>query len=855
MSRRFPKTPLNCEAGSPKTRCLGRPSRRRGILVSVTHVPDSPTHEEPFERALTRVSAGARWITLMGPVGVGKRRVAARLAERLGAHVRVLRTTLPTPETLDAARAHLDAAPTHVVISTSLVPFGVTGEAVIEVEPLAPAPALALFEQLRVAGSVRPIAPAPIAGPISTRERDRASALVATLDGLPLAIEVAAAAVPVLGFDFTLEELLALTEVAGSPNPLAALLEDALSASVPDVAAIERLALFQDTFGLDDARAMLGAEAPLAIYSYVRSGWLRMEDEGRVRFLQPVRAFLRRRLRTRPDELEAARESYARWWFRRERAASADDLLCATSWWLDQRRPEEAISLVLRAEEALRGRTHVEFPAMLDAALSLAEAASLRSVEVACALRARGRLARTLGHHDEARDALRAAAAMANELQAGGVVRARCAIELAEVAAARGDRDLADRSVRDALEAARDVDASVASEVLRRAASLRRVWSGGEDALELHAESVALARRAGDRRALATALGSFVVALLERRELESFHRLWPEARTELAAQDDAVGLAIVDSAVAIASAIEGDLDEARTRLTRSREAFRRFEQPQNEAIVLLDLGWLALEAEDPVATRHFEEALALGRGTGVAWIETKATAGLAIALLVAGRLLESAAERRRAKSLADASDVDLGLALALVDVLHVTSGLDEADAATVSERLEAARERLRAYDERSITDLAIRRLLERWLRRAERIDLRPTLLVDDEGWFRTPGEPWVDLRRRPTLRRVLSCLARASHEGRDGVSTSELFEEGWPGERVLTAAAAARVHVAINTLRKLGLRDLLERGETGYHLSEELRVLVGSYDPAQRPASVDVANRADGPSKRPRERR
>jgi hypothetical protein len=46
----------------------------------------------------------------------------------------------------------------------------------------------------------------------------------------------------------------------------------------------------------------------------------------------------------------------------------------------------------------------------------------------------------------------------------------------------------------------------------------------------------------------------------------------------------------------------------------------------------------------------------------------------------------------------------------------------------------------------------------------------------------------------------------------------DLLAAGWPGERMRADAGAHRVRVAISTLRKMGLRDVLRTEEDGYRL-------------------------------------
>lgn len=83
----------------------------------------------------------------------------------------------------------------------------------------------------------------------------------------------------------------------------------------------------------------------------------------------------------------------------------------------------------------------------------------------------------------------------------------------------------------------------------------------------------------------------------------------------------------------------------------------------------------------------------------------------------------------------------------------------------------------------------------------------------------------VDLARRGSLRRMLAALveARVSSPG-STLDGAALTSAGWPDERILVEAAATRVRVAIATLRKLGLRNVLLTRDDGYLLDPAVRV-------------------------------
>jgi len=83
----------------------------------------------------------------------------------------------------------------------------------------------------------------------------------------------------------------------------------------------------------------------------------------------------------------------------------------------------------------------------------------------------------------------------------------------------------------------------------------------------------------------------------------------------------------------------------------------------------------------------------------------------------------------------------------------------------------------------------------------------------------------VDLSKRGALRRVFAALVER-HEASAGLAldANALLRVGWPGERVLAAAGATRVRVAIASLRRLGLGPFLLTYDEGYLLDPRARI-------------------------------
>lgn len=111
----------------------------------------------------------------------------------------------------------------------------------------------------------------------------------------------------------------------------------------------------------------------------------------------------------------------------------------------------------------------------------------------------------------------------------------------------------------------------------------------------------------------------------------------------------------------------------------------------------------------------------------------------------------------------------------------------------------------------------------------------------DGSWFRVGAEAPVDLRTRFALARVLRALVSAWERCPDEtLSLDAMVEAGWPGERLVADSSANRVYVAVATLRKLGLRALLERREGGYRLAPRAGIT------CRDDAFDDVAGASDG---------
>ncbi len=119
------------------------------------------------------------------------------------------------------------------------------------------------------------------------------------------------------------------------------------------------------------------------------------------------------------------------------------------------------------------------------------------------------------------------------------------------------------------------------------------------------------------------------------------------------------------------------------------------------------------------------------------------------------------------------------------------------------------------------------RLARQRLQAAIGVPAHAVRIAADGAWFETPGHPRADLSTRHAIRRVLLRLvdARRDEPGVE-LNVDALFDAGWPGQAAVQRAARDRVYHAVATLRRMGLEELLRRGEHGWYLVPEALVTV-----------------------------
>lgn len=304
---------------------------------------------------------------------------------------------------------------------------------------------------------------------------------------------------------------------------------------------------------------------------------------------------------------------------------------------------------------------------------------------------------------------------------------------------------------------------------------------------------------------------------LRTREVTSLHMLQLEARGWLALE-------------------RGHGAEALDHMDHARRVAETLEHRRGGAYLAGCRALFALEVRegDGAALSELERAGSELRRQGAIRAVALFRLGEGVVHLRAGRLAEARARLDRTARHPSSPDVDR-VGDALEGLLQIELASREQGEASAELLAEAEAKQGRAARDSSVVVRWAARLLHAALRKARAAAGEPApdaLVVHTGGeWFVLPrAAKKVALSRRAALRRLLSAFIEARHRG-SILTVAALAEAGWPGERMLTAAATNRVHVAIATLRRLGLRDALIHRDGGYGLDPSLPLVIADEAP------------------------
>jgi predicted ATPase/DNA-binding SARP family transcriptional activator/DNA-binding CsgD family transcriptional regulator len=573
---------------------------------------------------VSRLSAGARLLTLTGTGGCGKTRLAvevarhlvdqypdgvwllelaalsdgslveSELARLLGVRVppnrplaEVLAEALSTKQMLlildncehllDACAALIEtllvASPGLHVLATSRVALGVKGELHWRVPAfsLPPAGWLPPIEDVAQYESVRLFTErARYRQPEFELTSHNVQAVVEIcrrLGGIPLAIELATARIPVLAphqIAARLDDALGLLTGGGRVTaPRHRTLRGALDWSFHllsdrERVLLARLSVFAGGWTLEAAEAVGagGAVRPtdvLDVLSDLVSSSLVVVETGpgevaRYAFLEPVRQYARERLKESGEE-EAARQEHARFF----------------------------LALAEQAEPELKGTLQVEWLERLEREHDNLRAALAWALErdPALGLRLAGLLSgfwHMHSHHSEGLSWLERGLANSSALPAS--VRAKAFSGAGVLARLQADYKRAAELHEESLALRRELgDKAGIAASLHNLGAVALYEADYERSGTLYEQSLAMYRDLGDKRGVAYSLGSLGVAALERGDHSSAAALLEESVSVLRELGDKVGLARSIENLAAVVIARGDYDQARSLYAESLQLF------------------------------------------------------------------------------------------------------------------------------------------------------------------------------------------------------------------------------------------------------------------------------------------
>jgi tetratricopeptide (TPR) repeat protein len=409
---------------------------------------------------------------------------------------------------------------------------------------------------------------------------------------------------------------------------------------------------------------------------------------------------------------------------------------------------------------------------------------------------------------------------------------ARCRLghARATLLAREGQTDAATRAFEEAIrEADRGAPSALRVEVRTELANTLRHTGHPDRARTLYRDALAMADGDVDRQARVWA--ELAALAHERCELTEARACFEAAfgaydarglPAELTSARQNYGLVLQEAGDFAAAE-----DIVRTCLERHRSSGnRRF-----EGIAEYDLGCLALERRQVHEARtRLERARSIATEVGEHRELGLAEAVLGVALLWSGSPDVDGHFAAAEEALRRASEPGLLRALDVHRTHREVAAIRQAwcdgiPSAAAAERLRAVLEAARSWRRQGDELRYAVRLLER---EAATVEEDGALVAADGSWFVVAGEKRVELGARAALRAVLEALVDAYRTDPEVPRSAEaLIRSGWPESRSVTASARNRLHVAMTTLRKLGLAEHVVRESEGYRLTR-----VSIFDPA-----------------------
>jgi predicted ATPase/DNA-binding SARP family transcriptional activator len=548
----------------------------------------------------------------------------------------------------DVVRRLLEASAAVTVLVTSRLPLWLEGEHVMPVDPLDFPGKAADVEAIEASASVQLFVDrARSADPdfrLVGNERDVAK-LCYLLDGLPLALELAAARVKLRSLDRIIDGLRHSADSLSGGSDIGPDHHGTLTSAIawsydrlsPEARLVcDRLALFERGFTIESVEAIC-PDVPRvveAIASIVDARLVRpMESRAEVRFvvLGTVRAFARQRLLTHVDlsrthellaaHLTARAEAFESQLYGPDATLTlarfdddAPDIEAAVDWALDAGRRAIAVELLLASLEcwALTGR-HAE---ARDMTLRVLDHVSQQGPEAARLLAAAAMLSHQLSDHDQALAYGRSALELAErrgDRRSAAIARTFLGAELVFSGKTEEGVALAEAAAMDAEALDLYPLSTQALNVLAMAHGIKGDIDGERRA---HEGRLALIRAKGDLARTAGVLNLLAEIALNDADGETASAFATEALTIAEQRRPTVGR---DAGISLARAalLLGDLREAGRHLTQALELSDRLGQAFAVAQCIRVAGCLAAaQGQADASVRLFAAAQALSEAAG-----------------------------------------------------------------------------------------------------------------------------------------------------------------------------------------------------------------------------------------------
>ena len=236
---------------------------------------------------------------------------------------------------------------------------------------------------------------------------------------------------------------------------------------------------------------------------------------------------------------------------------------------------------------------------------------------------------------------------------------------------------------------------AIRAHALTGAGTLAETQGDYDQAVRLHQEALALRQAIGDKRGVAESLESLGSIAQDQGDYPRATRLHEQALALCREVGDERGIAHALVNLGTVAAYRGDADRAAALLTEGLGLLRALKDPRGVSTVVTNLGSLAFrQGDDDRATALFEEALTL-------WRELGDKQGIALALLNLGGAVQQRGDLERATALY-AQALPLleeigdrrGIAVALLDLGRVAraQGNQARAAALLTDGLDLCRE-------------------------------------------------------------------------------------------------------------------------------------------------------------------